>query len=91
LMFPNPGGNRVIHGKRHAASAIRWQISHQQVRPYRVPHRFIEPNTHRLNFSEGRKSNRQLIEQPGEGLVQGQIGGSSRLNTMGFNPAAAIE
>ena len=25
-MFPNPSGNRVIDGKRHAGSALRWQI-----------------------------------------------------------------
>ncbi len=90
-MFPNPGGNRVVDRKRHAGSAIRWQISHQQVRPDRVPHRFIEPNANRLDFSEGRKANCQLIEQPGECLVQGQIGSSPRLNTRGFNPAVAIE
>ena len=90
-MFPNPSGNRVIDGKRHAGSALRWQISHQQVRAYRVPHRFIEPNAHRLDFSEGRKANRQLVQQPGEGLVQGQIGGWPRLFSLGLNSAVAIE
>ncbi len=84
-MFPNPTGNRVIHWKGHAGLPFRWQIGHQQVRPDRVPHWFIEPNAHCLDFSERRKANRQLVQQPWEGLLQRQICSSFQVSPRGVN------
>jgi len=68
-----PTGNRVIHWKGHAGLPFRWQIGHQQVRPDRVPHWFIKPNAHCLDFSERRKANRQSYNTVGRSAPKANL------------------
>jgi len=63
------------------------------VRSYYVLHRFVQQYEDRLNFFQRREANRQLIQQPGKGRIQGQISQSIpfKPGDFGANRRIAIE